>query len=80
MTSPSCRVGTPCLEKEVALIQDFLFALVPVFALTQAAGATPTIIVAMNRQATSRPCLKSISLILRGKGRAPPWELPRWFS
>jgi hypothetical protein len=37
-------------------------------------------IVAMDRRATSRPRLKSISLILRGKGRAPPWELPRWFS
>jgi hypothetical protein len=43
MTSPLCLVQTTCPEKEVALAQVLLCALVPGLTLAQAAGAMTTI-------------------------------------
>jgi hypothetical protein len=43
-------------------------------------GPVADLIVAMDRRRRPDHALKSISLILHGKGWAPPWELPWWFS
>jgi hypothetical protein len=43
MTSPLCQVPAICPEEEVDLVPDLLCALALVLALSQAAGATKTI-------------------------------------